>query len=232
MALVNFPRKEEHCLSHHIPVDVVKLSDDCMSSTEEREDALKYLQEIKADLVKGDLILFDGSIGYRNDGVAIFDGENIVDLASDVDDYGALPSIFHVIENNVPINYWNDIDESSQGRGIRHNTIVWFDHNTVRDQCIGNIKYDKIEDEKWSIFTTFTVNDQQYRIIYDYVDSFYDKSMDHDTYCFNVPDTHDKVIIDFKDILMSDDPVAFNTYSEYYEESMDDKTLVIVARGW
>ena len=170
-----FPRFGQHCFSHHIPIELVNDVnddfDDALLQPESFQIALNYLRERNADLRKGDLILFDSKIGYRNNGVAIFDGVNIVELYGEVDDYGSLPREFRVIEDNVPINYWKDIDEEDDTkRGITHNNIVWFDHALVRDQCLKNLRYCIIEGDKHGIMTTFVFNQVHYWIIFDYSD--------------------------------------------------------------
>lgn len=56
------------------------------------------------NLAKGDLIFFCGD-GYKNDGIAIYDGEKIIQLDYEYDDYGCLPKYFTVITNGVPVDY-------------------------------------------------------------------------------------------------------------------------------
>ena len=128
-----FPRQEQHCFSHHIPPTIVTPTEDAIISADELSIALKYLKSKNSDLRKGDLVIFDSTTGYRNDGVAIFNGEKILDLYADVDDYGSLPPEFHVIEDQVPINYWTYLGDNDTTRGITHNNIVWFNHLLVQD---------------------------------------------------------------------------------------------------
>jgi len=162
-----YPRASGHCYSHHIPANVVTPEEETLFTDEELQQALQYLHKIDADLVKGDLVIFDAVEGYRNTGVAIFDGINIIDLASELDDYGNLPQSFRVIEGGVPIRYWEFLDETNEGRGITHNRIVWFDHSKVLQQCLANIKFGLVDDKHSAIHTTFYYAGQQYNIIYE-----------------------------------------------------------------
>jgi len=96
-----------HCVSHHIPIDVISVADMDEFSPEDNNEfleedgdlttmnhrkALLYLQNRKVDLVKGDLIIFDAVAGYRNQGISIYNGTNIVSLSTDLSCYGCLPN--------------------------------------------------------------------------------------------------------------------------------------------
>jgi len=148
-------RQKGFCSSHHIPVEIVNYTRGFVDKSE-FDMALSYLQRTGADLKWGDIIIFDTCAGYRNEGVAIFDGAQIIDLYYELRDYGALPPCFHVIENRVPLNYWKD--------AIYQTAIVWFNHSLVRDECIANIQCDIINDDRYGgstrvIYTTFTFDD-------------------------------------------------------------------------
>lgn len=152
-----FPRESGHAASHFVPGSIAEDHD--------YVGALEHLRETNTDLRRGDLIRYQEDAGYRNNGVAIFDGEKIVDLYTEIDDYGSLPEEFRVIEENVPIGYWRDV--SDEQPGIAHNNIVWFDHRSVRDQALANIQLGKVETGEHLVFTTFIYNDKEYRIIFD-----------------------------------------------------------------
>lgn len=149
-----FPRTTGHCHTHFIPTEVVSVSDPEEITESELSTALTYLKSISADLVKGDVVVFNSIAGYRNDGVTIFTGTEIINLFFDLDDYGSLPNFFQVIKDNVPTNYWS--------KAIHHNYIVWFDIESVRDQCIANINQ-----QSGVICTTFTYNNTIYYIVLD-----------------------------------------------------------------
>ena len=173
----DFPRQTGHCAVFRIPESEVTYDneeEDSIVPEEARQRGLIYLQSIGEKLVYGDLVMFEAHAGYRNDGIAIFDGEKIIDLCVDYDDYGSLPPQFHVIEKNVPLNYW----ASGEVDGITHNYIVWFDHRTVRDECMRNVtchpdRYldDDHESDPMDVFATqFTYEGRQYNLIFDHLD--------------------------------------------------------------
>lgn len=226
------PRPEQHCCSYHIPANIVNPADDAILDKEELATALNYLQKEKVDLRKGDLVLFDAKIGYRNDGVAIFNGTDIIDLYAEVDDYGSLPPEFHVIENGVSINYWSDMGDTDTTRGITHNNIVWFNHLLVQDQCLQNLCYDFVEDGKYAILTSFIYQNKPYRIIFDYTDVLYTR----ENHIINV-DTHEiiqkqyiqKIIDHCRYSLQNRNMIVFetSTHSGSYEESVNDHTLFV-----
>ena len=238
-----FPRQEQHCFSHHIPADVITPAEDTMFEDNELENALKYLRSQNADLRKGDLILFDAKIGYRNTGVAIFDGERVVDLYSEVDEYGSLPPQLHVIEDGVSINYWGYNGDTDTTRGIAHNNIVWFNHLLVRDQCLENLQYHHIRNGLYGISTTFTYNNIVYTIIFDYTDSLFTPTnlpsksdqavvatiMDDDTFEITDPTYIAKILNVCRQSLQSNNMIVFETDGRTgaYEDFVDDHTLFV-----
>lgn len=178
-----FHRRSGHCNTHYIQKSYILKNDDI----EERDlkAALTILKMSSADLIFGDLIVFESVSGYRNEGVAIFDGNKIVRLYYDVDDYGSLPKKFQVIKDDVPIDYWKDLDNQ---RGIKHNDIVWFDHKIVRDQCLKNLKYQKNSDNKYVIHTYFIYNSKTYYIIFEYVDFLQENDIHYDEETYRISD--------------------------------------------
>ena len=159
---------------------------------------LDKLYELNFDLVRGDLICFEGLDADRNEGIYIFDGCKIMDLDHEIDDYGALPSEFTVINNGVPIDYWHNIDpynahnEGDYIKGINHNNIVWFDAKSVKNQLINNISY---SNESNGPSTTFMYNNINY-------------IMDIEKFSLEV----------FTKILSSDDKLLFDNEENYYPE--------------
>lgn len=91
-------------------------------------------------MIRGDIINFDSR-------EVIFDGHKLLNLSS------ILPQKFRVIENNVPINYW-DRYSTTEGK------VIWFDQTTVKDQVIKDVRYDWIEGAS----TYFEYNDKIYTI--------------------------------------------------------------------
>src|SRR5437868_6789718 len=108
-----YPRLAGHCFNHHVPVSVVPLIVSSIDAPhlhyiffENLIDGIDYLYDKGADLVKGDLIIFDSEIKYRNRNKAIFDGIKAINLDFTIYNDGMLPKQFRVIEDNVPIKYW------------------------------------------------------------------------------------------------------------------------------
>lgn len=216
-------RSASHCFAHHIPDIIVgKQEYGYIVTNEERAQSLNYLRENNADLVRGDLIVYDSMAGYRNEGVEIFDGEKIIPLDNHLDDYGSLPKQFHVIVNNVPIKYWNDNHDNVIG--VDHNNIVWFNHSLVRHECLQNIKYELING-KWTIYTTFIFNNIQYRIILaDYVDDNEFDDYNDENYELGSAIDINNCIQRFKNLLQQEG-LIFESWSEFFDK--DDHTLFI-----
>lgn len=136
-----------HCTTHIIPEGTITLKDEVLPSKKELDRTLKYLQSKNIHPQFGDLVMFEEYSGYRNDGITIFDGKKIIDLARDPDDYGTLPKKFRVLQKNengsrFPLFYWHNLTENEDWQGITHNTYVWFDHRPYVDELIKNITYD------------------------------------------------------------------------------------------
>lgn len=96
-------------------------------------------------IVRGDLVYFSNIMTVV--AIYIFDGHNIIKL-----DDRTLPRKFKIINNNVPLDYWEHcfIDD-----------MMWFDCSSVRQQCIDNIR---IRDNL--ISTSFQYNKNKYEIEY------------------------------------------------------------------
>jgi len=165
-----FPRDGGHCAAF----DVSNFLYDIPGV--ENEESIDTVNDLVLDyiydftdykLVKGDLICFTGLDDYRNQGVSIFDGCKIINLDYDIDDYGSLPEEFTVINDGVPIRYWENTEKD---KGIDHNHLVWFDHRIVKQQLIDNVT--EIDD---NLFTSFEYNDKTYKI-YDHLSFFDDES--------------------------------------------------------
>ena len=172
-------RSSNHCYTHY--VNFHQENEDFLDERESNE-ILMILKDSNADLRRGDLISTQSKHGYRNEGIAIYDGVNIVNLCVDYDDYGCVPKQFKVIEE-FPINYWSDhfqIQDLTK-RGIDHNCIVWFNHDLVKDQCIININFKMINDGKFGAFTQFNYNDKIYFIVLDIGEDLYEDFLENNT---------------------------------------------------
>ena len=134
--------------------ELVCLADAACPARDELDAGLAYLVETGADVRFGDLAAFKAHYGYRNDGVAIFDGEQLVALSAYPDDYGCLPQMFRVLGVSegdggaravFPIWYWHDRPGYQRGEtdgSIAHNFVVWFDHRPFRQQLVANWSLD------------------------------------------------------------------------------------------
>lgn len=152
----------------HIPAEITPTLDEGILEDEYLEAGLNYLRSINASIKYGDMVIFDKIAGYRNDGVAIYDGTKIVDLASEPDDYGNLPQQFKVLEapHYFPIDYWKD--------SIAHNSIVWFDHRPYKGELLSSFKWHP--QDKSALVASFTGPDNQtYQIVFGFDLYFADK---------------------------------------------------------
>jgi hypothetical protein len=222
MQLSVFPRPR-FCGSHLITQDLIIASDEVLTP-HHLERALNYLQENRADLVKGDLIVFEALSGYRNQGIAIYDGEEIIGLNYSLCDYGALPLKFRVIEEGVPLDYWIGGEVN-----LGYNSIVWFDHSLVRVQCLENLTYARLSEEggKYAIFTSFSADDRGYQIVFsNHLEGCLEHGdIDKDDYHFFSEDLKDRKLERLREILLADKLVPFLIESKWY--SGKDSTLYI-----
>lgn len=187
-----FPRPSGHCAAFDVSefIDEENYSDFDFSAEKLKDQILDKLYNLNYNLVKGDLICFDGLHADRNDGIAIFDGCKIINLRHDIDDYGSLPDEFTVINNGVPVSYWYNTDKN---KGIDHNHMVWFDHTPVKKQLIDNII--EVGEE---LFTTFECNNKVYKIYISKTDLDMYSSKEEFT---KILSTNNKILFD-----MDDDP--------------------------
>ena len=143
--MLGFPRS--HCKTHFVPKNICPYASDpdvLVLDEECAKVAADYLST--ADLVFGDMILFESHMGFRDDGKAIWDGEKIIDLSFEPDDYGTIPPQFEVF-NGVPVNYWFDLgheerflESECMKWGITHNKIINIDKNILpQNPRINNI---------------------------------------------------------------------------------------------
>lgn len=109
-------------------------------------EVLTYLRD--QGIKRGDVIEITEVSGYRNDGLAIWDGNKVQELDCDLDDYGAVPNTFFVGEGFLA-DHWSD--------AICHNNIV---HINTKDPNIKQQLIDNFTPQKTSFTTdmgTFTI---------------------------------------------------------------------------
>lgn len=196
----SFPRKSGRCNFYEIDLPGGEI-DEMTEKIINRANEFIKENPIGNKLIYGDIVHITNFGDYRNDGKLIFDGQKLIALADEPDDYGNLPQKFHVIEHNVPIDYWADSND--------HNYIVWFDHTKrfIREQCLKNIKYEQI-DGAYVMYTEIRYIDKKiYYIIFDYIE---DIEYDDNTYeIINSEDT-EYCLEQFKNRLSSDESIIFS----------------------
>jgi len=74
------------------------------------------------NIKRGDIIEIDDVSGYRNDGKVIWDGNTVMNLCFDIDDYGSVPPEF-TIGTEFLADHWIHV--------IEHNNIVWIDPKLI-----------------------------------------------------------------------------------------------------
>lgn len=130
-------------------------------------DAQVALQEVlKIGIPQwGDLIVNTSVNGYRNEGIFIFDGVKVTDLAGEIDDYGAIPQKFQVLvphpttQEIIPLGYWHQEDQEVH---VTHNDNVWMDQSRFQDELLQNLR-----EEDGVLRTFFTFNEEKYTIALD-----------------------------------------------------------------
>jgi hypothetical protein len=84
----------------------------------------KILPNLKSlPLLRGDVIHFEWTGKYRNDGKLIWTGERAVELYSELDDYGTVPKEFAFPE--FPIDHFYE--------SIDHNNLIWISADKVQE---------------------------------------------------------------------------------------------------
>lgn len=135
----------------------------------------------------GDLVKFTDMGDSRNEGVAVWDGEKIIDLETEPDEYGVIPKMFRVLEPTYGKNgtvaifppvYWHDPYKTfRQGvpdrkaefkKGvIQHNDNVWFNHTLVANDLLQNMRYDTaLGNGKFTLYSIFNVNYPNGTVVY------------------------------------------------------------------
>lgn len=138
-----FPRPEGKCQYHKIPKDVIDLGKVSLDL------ARKQLLDLNLDAVRGDIVELEQYRWYPYE--VIYDGQEFIEMGYMTGGEGYLESDFEVINDDVPIDYWEQTN---------------FKLANVLDQCVNNIQCGKITNNLTALFTTFVVNNLTYKIIY------------------------------------------------------------------
>lgn len=121
-----------------------------------------------------DFSLVRGDIVYLLNDSYIFDGCKMLKINK------YLPIKFKVINDGIPINYWN--------AGYYK---IWFDQSEVKQQCIDNICSNTIG----TVLTTFNYGEQTYTIVFMNNPS---KTIDCNVRLKNILTTHSLLLLDAK----------------------------------
>jgi len=127
----------------------------------------KYNKKIvKNTIQRGDMIQLEW-IEYRNDGSYFWDGENVIQLEYEIDDYGSIPFEFSFPE--FPFTYFKD--------RIVHNNLIQLS-DKLMNEVKNNVKFDnfvnvfpEIDGEKYLncnrgiVYSSFQYNNVTYNII-------------------------------------------------------------------
>lgn len=147
-----FPRIEGHSKLHNIPEYIIT------NNSSRTDNALSYLIETKADLVKGDLIFFCKEFTYELEEIeksAIFNGKNFQLIENSFQPL----TKFDVINSSIPFNYWENLHNYCNSTLITIETSIFC-------RYITNIKYGQIG-KSFAIYVKFIHNNIEYIIIRD-----------------------------------------------------------------
>ena len=110
-------------------------------------------KEVFPNIKRGDIINFEGS--FRNENKLIFDGSKLIELYTNIDDYGSVPPIFKVGKEFKP-NHWLNV--------IDHNGIIF-----LEDELFSKIEYFEVDNNnKKSYLGTVKIFDINYNIYFCY----------------------------------------------------------------
>jgi hypothetical protein len=99
---------------------------------------LKFHQFLETHKIRrGDVVHLEAVPAYRNDGKYIYDGREVVPLDFSLDEYGAVPAAFQVI-NEFPIRYWQNT--------IEHNCIIHFDLKPYLTEILKHLRCRDIDE--------------------------------------------------------------------------------------
>ena len=94
---------------------------------------------------RGDIIYIGTKEGYRNENKYVFDGDKIIHLSYEPDEYGCIPYGFEILDDDLTFSaiYWLDV--------IAHNRIFRWDTKPYLDQLIKNFEEIKANEETYSL---------------------------------------------------------------------------------
>ena len=151
-------RDASHCFTHHVRGRG--------SEADQMVNALADLMASEADLLYGDLVVFEPAEEFQNGGVTVFDGAALVDLEDD----GSLPQRFRVIQKKepspgLPPAYWHWGQDPATGQLSVPHSRVWFDHRHCAKDAVKNISIDQ-DVYPGAVHTSVCEWSEVYHIIY------------------------------------------------------------------
>lgn len=218
MNVVNRPRTWNRAKAHLITKEelCVEFGDEYEAVLEDGLDVYKdglkkILMDRKEDLRRGDFIYLGPEVGYRNDGILMYDGENVIPLGCEVWDYGCIPEEFQIGE--FPPFYWNGLMDDPGY--VPFNFAKHLSYYTVE-----NIKYITRKDNgKAHLLIPFTLNGQTYAIVkYEQVDE--DKANDKEVLQQFLNDVKKETYFSYYNTnIFSNDPLSL---SDLMSEGLSD----------
>ena len=144
----------------------------------------------KEFMVRGDVINFGG--GYRNENKMIFDGNQLQNLYTEIDDYGSVPPYFVAGDNPGDFNI-GDFEES-----IDHNTVNWLSKDKLKEIEIYEINANiwgkvKIKGKEWKIYFS-NINEQSEFNYNVYVGRTFSYNIENDIIIITTPRNNKYVI--------------------------------------
>ena len=78
------------------------------------------------NIASGDTVVLESEAGYRNNGVFMWNGKKVINLYTDVDDYGSVPPEIEISDDNDFTAYsWENL--------VDHNNFIWYSPE-IRDR--------------------------------------------------------------------------------------------------
>lgn len=158
---LGFPRPEGSAYVHDMSkldnvLEISKIDKSCLNLTILLDDLLDRLYVLNLKLIRGDLIIFDYHDNNYYDNAYIFDGNKIIEFDQEL---LSLPKEFEVINNNVPLLYWTDLNTKTHNMAIpEYVNFIWFNIELIRDELFNNIDFDS------EMFTHFVFNGRKHKI--------------------------------------------------------------------
>lgn len=156
----------QHTTTYYVPLADLRVRaehDDVVMLTDDELNVLTTLVQKRFPTIRrGDLInVLADEERYRNDGTHIWDGEHVIALSEDPDEYGTVPRQFVVTETEFSPGWWQE--------GICHNNYWWASEET-RAEALSNITYevlDCVDGDEPVWYTKFNLQGKIWTVVFD-----------------------------------------------------------------